>query len=222
MRNSEQNPTENVERLLKIINLEPPKDKSLNPETLRKERSNIDGLEKYQKWVVVTTKRILKEANPDFRDYLLSEGKVELLVLELYFDFFDYREKVLWVVKRADFFQQNNRDPKFGDKEKISEMVDSLIDPVVYPISLAVTKDGKLDFKSDLVAKTLQGADATRLKICKCKKVFWAHRKNTKYCSDKCSNFYRQKEFISDEKKRRKSNEQRRENYKNKKFGIVK
>jgi len=129
--------------------------------------------------------------------------------------------KVFRVAKRAEFFQPNNRDTKFGDKERISEMADSLVAPVVYPISLAVTKDGRLDFKPDLVAKTLQGADATRLKICECEKIFWAHRKNTKYCSDKCSNFYRQKKFVSDAKKRRKLNEQRRENYKNKKLGIV-
>lgn len=221
MRNDEQKPADNIENLLKIVNLEPPKDKALNPQTLRKEQSNTDGLEKYQEWVAETAERILKAANPDFRDYLLSEGKVGLIVLELYFDFFDYRKKVLRVAKRAEFFQQNNLDTKFGDKESINEMADSLVEPVVYPISLAVTKDGKLDFKSDLVAKTLQGADAARLKICKCKKVFWAHRKDANYCSDKCSNFYRQKEFMSDEKKRRKSNEQRRENYKNKKLGIV-
>jgi hypothetical protein len=221
MRNNEQKAADNVESLLKIVNLEPPKDKGLNPATLKREQSNIDGLEKYQEWVAATAEQILKAANPTFRDYLLSEGEVELIVLELYFDFFDYREKVLRVAKRAEFFQENNRNPKFGDAEKISEMVDSLIDPVIYPITLAVTKTGKLDFKSDLVAKTLQDADATRLKICQCKKVFWAHRKNTKYCSNKCSNFYRQKEFISDEKKRRKSNEQRREHYKNKKLGIV-
>lgn len=222
MRNNEQEPPDNIERLLNIVNLEPPKDKSLSPTTLEKERSNIDGLEKYQEWVAATAERILKLANPSFREYLLSEGEVELIVLELYYDFFDYREKVLRVVKRAEFFQKNNRNPNFGDKEKISEMADSLIEPVDYLISIAVTKDGELDFKLDLVAKTLQGADAARLKICKCGKIFWAHRKNTKYCSAKCSNFYRQKEFISDEKKRRKSNEQRRENYRNKKLGIVK
>lgn len=221
MRNDEQKSPQNIEKLLKIVNLEPPKDKSLNPAVLKKEQSKIDGLENYQGWVAITAERILKAANPDFRKYLLSEGEVELIVLEIYFDFFDYREKVLRVAKRAEFFQRDNRDPKFGDAAKISEMVDALVDPVVYPISLSVTKDGKLDFKSDLVANTLQGADATRLKFCKCKKVFWAHRKNTKYCSAKCSNFYRQKEFTSDERKRRKSNEQRRENYKNRKLRIV-
>jgi hypothetical protein len=73
--------------------------------------------------------------------------------------------KVFRVAKRAEFFQRNTRDTKFGDKERISEMADSLVAPVVYPISLAVTKDGRLDFKPDLFAKTLQGADATRLKI---------------------------------------------------------
>lgn len=45
----------------------------------------------------------------------------------------------------------------------------------------------------------VEGTDLRRLKKClQCSSIFWAYRLNTIFCSNKCSNFYHQREILDD------------------------
>ncbi|HEX8396400.1 MAG TPA: hypothetical protein VF644_03070 [Pyrinomonadaceae bacterium] len=70
----------------------------------------------------------------------------------------------------------------------------------------------KIEFSGFL--EWLPGLDLRRFKKCLvCKKIFWAFRLNTDFCSTKCLNIYHQRRYQSDPEKRLAYNKRRRENY---------
>lgn len=53
-----------------------------------------------------------------------------------------------------------------------------------------------LRFHLSPIVEALDGKDVSRIRICKtCDKVFWAYRYNADYCSRKCGNVFRNREY---------------------------
>jgi predicted nucleic acid-binding Zn ribbon protein len=93
------------------------------------------------------------------------------------------------------------------------ELGERLFDVSIQFIELTTDDEHQIRIKTNGLLKEIEGCDLRRFKKCVvCQKFIYAYRLNTKFCSKRCSNYYFQKEYLSDEKKREAWNERRKEN----------
>lgn len=86
------------------------------------------------------------------------------------------------------------------------------------PSQLSFNNFGKIEITLNHILNEIIGFDLARFKRCmECGYVFWAYKRNKKYCSDHCKKNYLERSRRSDPRKAAIINEQRRNNRRRKK-----